>query len=278
MVQKLAPGSFFGTVDRCWQTDLVKLSVVTHQSPRSVPVHSHEHLFFSLLLRGSYREFAGSQTFEYRPLTVVYHPEAFVHRDEIGEDGGQFFIVEVSPHMLGRTETRPPALQSIRDLSGGMAVWAMVRLYREVLAGHTLPVSLEEQVAELVDDVSGVAIDNVSHPPRWLAAICELIDARYREPLSLGELARHAGVHPVHLSRVFRQHSRQPIRAAIHQRRVQHACRLLADREMSLSMIAVETGFVDQSHLTNVFRRITGMTPGSMRVLLTGESSESHSE
>jgi AraC family transcriptional regulator len=61
----------------------------------------------------------------------------------------------------------------------------------------------------------------------------------------------------------------------MHQRRVQHACRLLANREMSLSMIAVETGFVDQSHLTNVFRRITGMTPGAMRVLLTGEISES---
>ena len=278
MVPKLAPGSFYGAVDRCWETDLVKMSVVTHRSARSVPVHSHEHLFFSLLLQGSYREFAGPRTFEYRPLTVVYHPEAFVHRDEIGADGGKFFIVEVSPDMLGRTETPPPALRSIRDLSGGPAVWAMVRLYREVLAGHTLPVSLEEQAAELVDDVSGVAVENAGQPPRWLDATYQLIDARYREPLTLGEFAKHAGVHPVHLSRVFRQHARQPIRAALHQRRVQHACRLLADGETSLSTIAIETGFVDQSHLTNVFRRITGMTPGAIRVLLTGVSSESHGE
>jgi AraC-like DNA-binding protein len=35
-----------------------------------------------------------------------------------------------------------------------------------------------------------------------------------------------------------------------------------------LSAIALEVGFTDQSHLTQVFRRATGMTPGRFRAAL----------
>jgi hypothetical protein len=142
--------------------------VVTHDAPNTVPLHSHEHLFFSLLLRGSYQEFVTGRTFRYGPLTVVYHPEHFTHSDEIGDGGAQFFIVEVSPDMLGRAVARAPALHSVRDLSGGAAVWKMVRLYREVLAAHALPVSLEEQAAELVDEVGESDEEHpASRPHGW---------------------------------------------------------------------------------------------------------------
>jgi AraC family transcriptional regulator len=37
---------------------------------------------------------------------------------------------------------------------------------------------------------------------------------------------------------------------------------------MPLAEAAVATGFADQSHMTNVFRRVTGSTPGALRDLL----------
>lgn len=47
--------------------------------------------------------------------------------------------------------------------------------------------------------------------------------------------------------------------------RIEKACRLLRSRSlepMSLANIAVECGFTDQSHLSRVFTRIVGTTPG----------------
>jgi AraC family transcriptional regulator len=43
----------------------------------------------------------------------------------------------------------------------------------------------------------------------------------------------------------------------------------LGEPDRTLAEIALETGFSDQSHLTRVFRRVTGRTPGAMREALT---------
>jgi AraC-like DNA-binding protein len=49
------------------------------------------------------------------------------------------------------------------------------------------------------------------------------------------------------------------------QRRVDVAKSLLEERRHSLSDIAFECGFADQSHFTRVFSRITGLSPGAWR-------------
>jgi AraC family transcriptional regulator len=50
---------------------------------------------------------------------------------------------------------------------------------------------------------------------------------------------------------------------------------MLTAGETSLARIALDAGFVDQSHLTHVFRRVTGMTPGAMGNVLTGSAIDS---
>src|SRR5215218_9640994 len=79
----LAAGHFYGAVDARWATGLVTLSVVRHAQRCQVPLHSHEHLFLSLLLRGAYREWVEGREVVFRPMTVVFHPEHLQHRDEI---------------------------------------------------------------------------------------------------------------------------------------------------------------------------------------------------
>jgi transcriptional regulator GlxA family with amidase domain len=47
--------------------------------------------------------------------------------------------------------------------------------------------------------------------------------------------------------------------------RLQEARRLLTSTELTLSAIALNTGFFDQSHFTKRFRKMTGMTPTQFR-------------
>jgi AraC family transcriptional regulator len=83
--------------------------------------------------------------------------------------------------------------------------------------------------------------------------------------LTLDDLSAVAGVHPVHLSRVFRRFQREGIGEYTRRLRVRASCRYLLDHELPLAEISLLTGFADQSHFTREFRRITGLTPRAFR-------------
>nr|WP_202329241.1 AraC family transcriptional regulator [Mesorhizobium sp. L-8-3] len=51
----------------------------------------------------------------------------------------------------------------------------------------------------------------------------------------------------------------------VRQRRVEFGCHRLAASLDPLSEIALDAGFADQSHFTNTFRRLVGMSPGVFR-------------
>jgi AraC family transcriptional regulator len=102
-------------------------------------------------------------------------------------------------------------------------------------------------------------------PPRWLLRARDLLHARFTQNLSLDEIASEAGVHPVHLARVFRRHFECTPGDYLRKLRVESACRQLTSSDMPLSEIALSAGFADQSHFTKNFRRLMQMTPGEFR-------------
>jgi len=266
---ELTPGVFYGHVSRQRRSELVTLSVVTHAEARRVPEHSHAHAFLMVLLRGGYHEDVDAQRIVYGPLSVVFHPEGLVHQDEIGAGGAEFFTVEVAPGFARERGKSLEGLGSVRDLSGGEAAWKMLDLYRALREGEDSDLALEEPVAEVLEALGSGASDSAASDPPWLDGVVTILESRYREPLSLGGLAREAGVHPVHLARVHRQRRGRSLRDSLQRLRVVEACRLVQEG-MPLAEAAAATGFVDQSHMTHVFRRVTGSTPGALRDLLGG--------
>jgi AraC family transcriptional regulator len=109
-------------------------------------------------------------------------------------------------------------------------------------------------------------------PPAWLRRIIEKLTAEYSERLTLDDLSREAGVHPVHLSRVFRKCLGVGIGEHVHRLRIRAACEQMLTPEISMAEISVAAGFADQSHFTRAFRRATGMTPAAFRVQLSGRA------
>jgi AraC family transcriptional regulator len=86
----------------------------------------------------------------------------------------------------------------------------------------------------------------------------------------VADLAALAGVHASHLLRAFRRHHGTTVANYARQRRIERARAAVAKGEQTLSMIALEAGFADQSHFTRVFRKAFGETPGNYARSLRG--------
>ena len=81
----------------------------------------------------------------------------------------------------------------------------------------------------------------------------------------MGEVARDAGVHPVHLARTFRRFFGCTPAEYLRSRRVEQAALLVRVTQRPLAEIALECGFFDQSHLTRAFARVLGVSPAAYR-------------
>jgi AraC family transcriptional regulator len=104
--------------------------------------------------------------------------------------------------------------------------------------------------------------------PERLRRVRDYIEAHLDDDLSLTVLADIACLSPYHFSRSFKEAAGVGPQRYVIQRRLECAKTLLRRTHQPLAWIAQEAGFADQSHLTSIFRRETGVTPGRFRAAL----------
>jgi len=136
--------------------------------------------------------------------------------------------------------------------------------------------ALEAAIAQDANGVSSAAADLLAHaeeprrqlaPPAWLERLKQMLEEHSLATVHVAEEARSAGVHPVHASRLFRSCYGSTITEHAQTQSIRRSLAHLAG-DTPLSEVALAAGFYDQSHMTRVFRRLTGRTPGAHRALL----------
>jgi transcriptional regulator GlxA family with amidase domain len=87
------------------------------------------------------------------------------------------------------------------------------------------------------------------------------MQAHFAEPISLATLAALCGLSVFRFATVFRRHYGVPPYRYLCRLRIAHAQHLLRQGAPP-AIVAMETGFFDQSHLSKHFKRLCGTTPG----------------
>jgi len=100
---------------------------------------------------------------------------------------------------------------------------------------------------------------------RHLLRAKDLIDARYAEPLEVGELARAARASPAHFARSFRRAFGETPHQYLLTRRMERAAALLRGTDHTVARICAEVGLASVGSFTTSFKRIYGVTPTAYR-------------
>ena len=93
----------------------------------------------------------------------------------------------------------------------------------------------------------------------------EVLSANLDGRIPLKEVALECGLSSSYFSRAFRRSMGSSPHKWLLMLRVETAKQKLRDSRLSLRDVALACGFADQSHLTQVFTRIVGASPGAWR-------------
>lgn len=94
-----------------------------------------------------------------------------------------------------------------------------------------------------------------------LLKVVAFVTDHYREAIEIADLAAEAGLSISQLQREFSRHFGITPTNYVREVRVGMARHLLETSDLSVSRIALECGFYDQSHLNHHFKTLTGLTP-----------------
>ena len=102
-------------------------------------------------------------------------------------------------------------------------------------------------------------------PARHLLRAKDLADARYAEPITIGDMARAARLSPAHFSREFRRTFGESPHQYLLTRRLERAAALLRTTDWSVARICFAVGWQSVGSFTTSFGRMFGVSPTAYR-------------
>lgn len=244
------------------QADGLLFREVFYPDGYDMPAHEHDIDCFVLVLQGTMSGRVEREKFEAPDSTLAFMPAGRPHSSRFHRPVRTFDVVLSSDYA---EEYRPFLSGDVRLVMQEPASLLASRMHHEFRhRDRATPLILSGLTLELLGRMSRWTAPETGRP-RWLGDVLEFVHENLSRTISLQEVAAAAGVHPAHLTRVFRKHFGCTIGDYSRRLRLDRACAAMARGDKSLADLALEAGFSDQSHFSRAFKAYTGLTPGQYR-------------
>lgn len=229
---------------------------VIDRSHSCVPEHAHDWPVLSLFVLGSYlNETEAGEKFISGPSAIFYRAGAG-HRNTTAATGFEQIEIEFDPSWLGhRVLPRGPVQRWVGGSIGREARYLAYACQAEE-SEHCLRAAIQAFI-------NGTSRQPECQAADWIGTV----NRRLREDstLKIADLASEVGRHPSWVGSAYRRATGEGLQQTAARLRVERATRLLRETGHSVSSIALEAGFCDQSHMNRTFRQMLGRSPTAVR-------------
>jgi AraC family transcriptional regulator len=204
-------------------------------------------------------------------LSVVAKDAGVVHANQFGPGEARLARLILKSGTIGGLIDDASRTDSWRWTHSALIAKPFLQLVRRAKAGVS---SFEVDDPGLLDLLAAFTARPASlpkgRPPAWLTDTMDEIRCSWHSGLTVAEVARRAGVHPVYLARCVRRWFGTSVSEELRRHRLRSAADAIARSHDSISRIAHSAGFSDEPHLCREFQRTVGITPRRFRRMVEG--------
>ena len=219
--------------------------------------HYHETSYLTFILQGGALAKRKLDEVDCFPGTLTFYHAGEPHQCLHQADFTKSINFEFDPVFYKENEITEVTLGSSIKRNSDVK-FTMLKIYKELLVKDEFTDnSVEMLLLSLVE--SNEILENKR--PEWINKIAELLNDKWNEEVTLKDLSMAANVHPITVSKHFTKYFSCTFGEYRRRLKVEKALQLIRTSNLSLTEIAYECGFYDQSHFTRTFKDLTGFVP-----------------
>jgi AraC family transcriptional regulator len=140
----------------------------------------------------------------------------------------------------------------------------MLKIYKELVAEDIFSdCSIKMLLLNLIH--ANPETDSQNPRPRWIKTVAEITRDKWNEALTLKDLSEAAGIHPITISKHFPKYFFCTFGEYMRRLKIERSLYFLKVSSSSLTEIAADCGFSDQSHFIRTFKQLTGFLPNKYK-------------
>lgn len=265
-MKNLRHGEFFGQTNETLNFDGITITDTEYTHPY-VDWHYHENPYFTFLIQGNMKEGNKKETYDCSTGTLLYHHWEDAHYNTKPNIFTRGFHIEITKDWFEKFQLSKDLTEGSFNIKNPSIKLLMYQIFKETkLNDDSFDLSVHQLLLSLFDQLSNQKV-NSEKKPIWVKQIDEILHESFTEKLSLNDLSKTIDIHPIHLSRDFQKYFQCNLGEYLRKLKVEKSLKILNDFE-SLSEVALECGFSDQSHFIRCFKENLGITPLKYRQIL----------
>lgn len=265
-MKTLSNGEFFGQTNETLNLDglIITDTEYTHSF---VDWHYHENPYFTFLIQGNMTEGNKKETYDCSAGTLLYHHWEDSHYNIKPDIFTRGFHIEITENWFKKFQLSKNQTEGSFNIKNPASKLLIHQIFKETKINDTsFELSVNQLLLKIFNQLSSQK-ENLGKKPIWVKQIDEILHENSTEKLSLEELSHTLNIHPIHLSRDFHKYFHCNLGEYLRKLKVEKSLKLLNEYE-SLSEVALECGFSDQSHFIRCFKENIGITPLKYKNLL----------
>lgn len=261
-------GEFYGQTNKTISLEGITLTDTVYTHPK-VDWHYHEHAYFTFILQGNVIEGNKKEVYNCSPGSLLFHNWQESHYNIKPDGFTRGFHLEIEKKWFDDLTINSNNLQGSTSILNPDIKLLMYKIFRATkIDDIQSDLSTQTLLIEILSKLNGDSQSVLHKNPKWVLMIDEILHDQFTETITLDYLSKILNIHPIHLSRDFSKYFHCNLGEYIRKLKVEKALSLIGLQNKSLTEIAYECGFSDQSHLTRSFKEINGLNPSQHKKLL----------
>lgn len=252
------------------------------------PRHWHSPIEIIMPVQNHYRAICNNITYDIKEGDILIISPGVIHSLEAPATGNRFIfladysiirsikelepiISSIAPAFLITPENAPVGHARIREHIYAIAdeYFSDAPLYQAAIYARLLEIFVCIARECSPSTRFEVSTSKQKEYVEKFSFICEYINEHCTENITLDETAQLAGFSKFHFSRLFKSFTNVSFYKYVNQKRIAFAENLLIDPTLSVTEVALRSGFESLSSFIRMFKIVKGVTPTEFKAMYT---------